>query len=102
MGGNAIPIEMGILIDDVRRTSMPKLSIDANFLKLMVERICFAQVLRIAKLTNKISGSQQRTIFANIFFFRRGNDWETCELNGSGYALGIEDVNHHAIKDEQF
>jgi hypothetical protein len=45
---------------------IPKLFIATNFFKLMIERVTFSETMRIAKLTDEISGAQERSIFINL------------------------------------
>src|SRR5215831_2519504 len=54
---DAVPIELRIFIDEVRRRFVAKLFIQTNLFKFVVQRIDFSQIVRIAELTDKIGGS---------------------------------------------
>ena len=63
MGRHAIPIELRILLDDIRRARVTELAIDSGFLKFAPQSVGLAKVMRIAELTDEIGGSQERTVF---------------------------------------
>ena len=54
---DTVPIKLRIFIDEVRRRFVAKLLIQTNLFKFVVKRIDFSQIVRIAKLADKIGGS---------------------------------------------
>src|SRR5262249_47548240 len=56
---DVVPIKLRIFIDDVRRRLVAELPVQTNLFKFVVKRIGFSQIVRIAKLTDEICGSQE-------------------------------------------
>src|SRR6516225_4311684 len=59
MGIHAIPVELRVKVYDIRRRNITELSVEARLLKLMKERLCFSDVMRIAELPDEIGGAQE-------------------------------------------
>ena len=57
MRTDAVPIKFRIFIDEVSRRFIAELPVKTNFLKFVEERIRFSQIVRIAKLPDKVCGS---------------------------------------------
>ena len=57
MQRDAIPIKFRIFIDKVGGRFVAKLFVQTNFLKFVEERIGLSQIVRIAKLADKICSS---------------------------------------------
>ena len=66
-----VPVELRVFIDQVRRRCVAKLSIQADFLEFVVERIGLPKIMRIAELTNQIRGAQQRGILVDVMVLSR-------------------------------
>src|SRR5215472_15968602 len=56
---DVVPIKLRIFIDDVRRRLVAELPVQTNLFKFVVKRIGLSQIVRIAKLTDEICGSQE-------------------------------------------
>src|SRR5215469_8252715 len=56
---DVVPVKLRIFIDDVRRRLIAELLVQADLFKLVVKRIGFSQIVRIAKLTDEIRGAQE-------------------------------------------
>src|SRR5271154_1477880 len=63
---HAVPIELRIFVDQVRRRFVAELPVQADFLEFIEERIGLSQIVRIAELTDEISGPQQRGPFVDV------------------------------------
>src|SRR3954469_17369855 len=59
MWRDAVPIELRILVHEVRRRIIPELLVQSALLEFVVEGVGFSQIIRVAKLTDEIGGSQQ-------------------------------------------
>ena len=57
MRTDVVPIKLRIFIDEISRRFIAELPVQTNFFKFVEECIGFSQVVRIAKLTDKICGS---------------------------------------------
>src|SRR5262245_2876999 len=62
---DVVPIKLRIFIDDVRRRLIAELPVQTSFFKFVEKRIGFSQIVRIAKLTDEIRGSQEWPYFVN-------------------------------------
>ena len=60
---NALPIELRIEFGQIRRRVVAELPVHADFLKLVIQGIGFAQVMWITQLTDEIRGAHQRAFF---------------------------------------
>ena len=73
IGGHISPIELRIFVDQVRGRFVAELPVQADFLKLVVERVGFPQIVRIAELADQVGGSEQRRILMDVVVVgRRG------------------------------
>ena len=66
MRRDAVPIKLGIFVDEVRWRFIPELLVQTNLFKFVVKRIGFSQIVRIAKLTDKICGPQELPVLVNF------------------------------------
>jgi hypothetical protein len=71
MRSDAVPIEFRIFIDEVRWRFITELPVQTNFFKFVEQRIGLSQIVRIAKLTDKISSPQESPIFVNFLLVDR-------------------------------
>ena len=71
MRTDIVPIKFRIFIDEVGRRFIAELPVQTNFFKFVEECIGFPQVVRIAKLTDKIGGSQKRPLFVDFLIIGR-------------------------------
>src|ERR1700723_3597602 len=71
IGRDFVPVELWVFVDQVRRRCVAKLPVQADFLEFVVERIGLPQIMRIAELTNKIRGPQQRGILVDVMVVGR-------------------------------
>src|SRR6516162_9401907 len=53
------PIELRIVVDQIRRTAVAQLLVNAGFDKFVIERVELARVERIAQLADQIAGPDQ-------------------------------------------
>src|SRR5260370_30635825 len=79
MWTDPVPIKPGIFIDEIRRRFIAELLVQTNFFKFVEKCIGFSQVVRIAKLTDKIGSSQKRRLFVNVLPVGRRRVWEPRE-----------------------
>ena len=59
MWRDAVPIELRILVHEVRRRFIPELLVQSALLEFVVKGVGFSQIIRVAELTDEIGGSQQ-------------------------------------------
>src|ERR1700733_9514030 len=59
---DVIPIELRVLVDDVRGRIVAELFVQTDFFKFVEQCICLFQVVWIAELTDEIGSSQQQTL----------------------------------------
>ena len=64
-GEDVVPIELRILVDEVRRRFTPSCPVQTD-LQFVVERVGFPQVVRIAELTDEVGAPQQRPFFVDV------------------------------------
>ena len=81
----AAPIKLRILIGEIGRRNIAELLIPSDFLELVIKRIGFAQILRIAKLADEIGGAYQHALFAVAVVGAM-----TRALDGIGDTGGVE------------
>src|SRR5262245_33792108 len=87
------PIELRIGVDKIGGTGIAELLAGAGFEKFIVERVQFAQVERVAQLTNQVAGPDQTRFGVGggvIFVLRHG---EAGELDGRSDALLVDERN---------
>ena len=59
MWRDAVPIKLRISIHEVRRRFIAELLVQSTLFKFVVKGVGFSQIIRVAKLTDEIGGSQQ-------------------------------------------
>ena len=57
---------MRIFVNQVGGRFIAQLPIQADFLELVVERVGFPQIVRVAELADEIRGPQQRRILVDV------------------------------------
>src|SRR5262245_42927464 len=94
----AVPIKLWIQFGEIGRRSVAEFLIPADFLELVIKRIGFAQILRIAELADEIGGTYQRVLFAVAVVGTM-----TRALDGVGDTEGVKRFDlGYAIHYEQF
>src|ERR1700741_2640987 len=58
MRRDAVPIELRIAVHNVGRRVVAELSVDADLLEFVVERVGLAQIVGIAELPDEVGGAQ--------------------------------------------
>src|SRR5262249_60304857 len=100
--GHAVPVELGIEIDEVRRRAIAELTVHARLLELVIERVRLAQIMRIAELADEVGGAEQGTLFLDLLVLRRDRNREASALDRTSNALGVEHVDRpEAIECKQ-
>src|ERR1700728_4909411 len=56
MRGHAVPVELRIEVGKIGGRGITELLVHADFLELVIQRIGFAQIMRIAELADEIGG----------------------------------------------
>ena len=59
----ATPIEFWILSGEIGRRVIAELLVHSDFVKFVIKRVGFAQIMGIAELANEIGGAHQHTLF---------------------------------------
>jgi len=85
------PIELRIAFDQVGWTSIAEPFVNAGFDEFVVKRVQFAQVERIAQLTDQIAGPDQARFRVGSGVVVVVRHREARELDGRGDALLIDE-----------
>src|SRR5580692_3279775 len=59
----AVPIKLRIEVSEIGGRRVAQLLVHSDFFKLVIERIGFAQVMRIAELADEVGGANQEALF---------------------------------------
>src|ERR1700730_11764923 len=96
-----IPVELRVAVDHIGRTSVTELLVDAGLGEFVVERVQFAQVERIAQLTDQIAGPDQGRFGVGGGVVVVVRHREARELDARGDALLVDKLNRReTLPDE--
>src|SRR5262245_28047356 len=84
------PIELRILVDEVRRRFIAELPVQTDLFEFVEKRIGFPQIVRIAELTDEVGTPQQRPLLVHVGVVVRRRVWETREPDRAGDSLAVE------------
>src|SRR5262245_986148 len=102
MRRDVAPIELRILVDQVRRRFIAELPVQADLLEFVVKRVDFPQVMRIAELTDEVGTPQQRPLLVDARLVVRGRVWEAREIDRACDSVAVELLDRgDALQHEQ-
>ena len=89
MHSNIAPIKLRILISKIGRRTVTELPVHSDFFKLVIQRIGFSEVVRVAELSNEVGGTYEEALF-RVFAVRIVRRWKSRTFDGAGDPGGIE------------
>ena len=93
---------MRVFVDQVGGRFIAELPVQADFLKLVEERVRLPQIVRIAELADQVGGPQQRRILVDLMLVGRGGVGEARVLDCARDPRAVELLDRRqAIEHEQ-
>jgi hypothetical protein len=103
LGGDILPIELGVLINDVCRRSVAQRFVEPDLFKFVEQRVRLPQIVGIAELADRIGGPQRQPLLFDQTVIRGYRIRKASIFDCPGNSVRIQLFNGvQALEDEQF